>query len=125
MMKKLTVGIISECRSLRMALDTILTCESQGQVEKVYEWMTDDLKAEQQIDVSDPHILIVDLDYLNLSTAKLLTLLRRKFKYAKLLLLLGERKFDTRLIPTYQIDKILKRTSSETELVAAVQSCTA
>lgn len=123
MMKKLAVGIISECRSFRMALATILTCEGQEQVEKVYEWMAEDLNADQKNNDSAPQIFIVDLDYAGLSTTKLLNLIRSKFRSAKLLLLLGERKFDISLIPEYSIEKILKRTSSETELIAAVQSC--
>lgn len=124
-MKKIAVGIISDCKSFRLALHTVFTCENEGQIDRIWDCTSDQLDSKQKNHVSDAQLLVVDLDNVRLSMVNFLQALRRKFKRAKVIFLLGERKFDSRFITEYHIDKILKRSSSEIELITAVRSCMA
>ncbi|WDF66912.1 hypothetical protein PQ465_11405 [Sphingobacterium oryzagri] len=123
-MEKIDVGIISSCKNFRIALDTILSCESDGQVINI--WSEKDLDfahGKNNTPLKRPTVVILDTDNSQIPISNLLEIIRSSFHQAKLILMLGKRKFDSNLITKYQIDKILKRTCSESELLSAVRFC--
>jgi len=123
-MEKIDVGIISSCRSFRIALDTILSCESDGYVSSI--WSKRDLDIVlngSEMRLTKPDILILDAHDSQVPVSTLLEIVRRTFKRVKVIVMLGKCKVDLQLIKKYQINKILKRGGSEDELLSAVRFC--
>lgn len=123
-MKKIDVGIISSCKNFRIALNTILSCESDGDVNSVWsEKDVDIVSGKSTTTLAKPKVVILDTDNSQIPVADLLEFVRRSYKRVRLIVLLGKRRMDLSLVTKYQIDKILKRNCSENELLSAVRFC--
>ncbi|MFD2966234.1 hypothetical protein [Sphingobacterium bambusae] len=123
-MEKIDVGIISSCKNFRIALKTILSCASDGDVNSVWsEKDVDIVSGKSTTTFKKPKVVILDTDNSQIPVADLLEFVRRSYKRVKLIVLLGKRRMDLNLVTKYQIDKILKRNCSENELLSAVRFC--
>lgn len=123
-MKKNDVGIISSCKSFRIALNTILSCESDDYVSNIWtEKDLDNVLNKETISPIKPNVLILDIDHSPVPVSSLLEIVRKTFKRAKVIVMLGTSKVDLNLINRYRVSKVLKRTCSENELLSAVRLC--
>lgn len=123
-MQRIDIGIVSNCRSFRVALDTMLKEESNGEVHCLWdEVVPSAVSTEQGAVLTKPQLIIVDLDHTLVPISKVLKRVRDKFRRVKLVLLVGRKELPIKSILNYHVDKVLKRNCSEIELMAAIRAC--